>query len=420
MIHHYSRLELLAKCPRKYVAKYIHKLPDEKLSAAQDGIELHNLMDRMLTDGPEANTKPESKVGAWARALYPLAPAGALPEISHTFELFGHKAGFKIDWTAADFSRFGDWKTSAAPEWALAEVGQESNVGLLKDSIQANLYAYGFMQVFGLTFVDLEWDYVFKKSGKTAARRHRFELVETEEWLREHVLPLMLTIEYLHDFAEANGPMPLQGVPFDQNECKRRRRDGSTEISCPYLGHCQFKPSQLTKPQLLQLRKPEPKHMTEPKPEGVTVTGNFGPAAAMAAAATYAPMNPDPPQAAVTDPVGPPPSVAAAQHLPVQPPQQSAAVAEFERLEAEQRAKAEDPKPRVEPPPKRTGAKAKLAAAEARIAELETELADLKLERRPQGGIVPATAPALDVTAMCEQLEQVGFQVSLKYIGVVV
>ena len=414
VVHHYSHLDLLNKCPRKYVAKHLHKLPDEKGPSLQDGIDLHDLLDRMLTDGPEANTDPESKIGGWARALYPLAPAGALPEISHTFELFGMRAGFKIDWTEPGFAYFGDWKTSAAPEWALAEEGsQTGNVGLLKNDIQANLYAYGFMKVFGLRSVTLEWCYVFKKSGKAEKRRHLFYLEEVEVWLRERVLPLMLTIEYLHKFSAANGPPPIQSLPFDQNACKRRNG-----ISCAYLGQCQFKASHLTKHQLIQIGTEAMSQTQQP---------------------TFAPMNPaDPP--APQPPVGPPPSVAAAAQPP--PPADVPQVTNYEPPAPP--PPSADPKPRVEPP-KRKGAKAKLADAEARIAELETQLATLasaadgslleegksaleaadariaELEARlASAADLPSGVDSAPVAGLCEALERAGFQVNLKYIGVVV
>lgn len=231
-IHSTKEIDLARTCLRKWAAKYLHRLPDPKHPNAQDGIDMHELLRAMCGPaGPAANTNPESKIGRWARALYPLTPPNVLCELEQTFDLFGHRASFGIDFTLRDpdggFIAFGDWKSCAGPRWSL-------NEATIKSDLQANLEANGFCKVFGRTDVHVRWLYVDKKTEHAWPVDGHFTLDGTEAWLEEHALPWMRLIESMRAL---NPAPPVVDVPHDPITC-----DGVGRM-CPFLGACQMRTS---------------------------------------------------------------------------------------------------------------------------------------------------------------------------------
>ena len=248
-VHTVKEISLIRECPRKWAAKYLHRCDDPKHANAQDGIDMHAILEAMLASGPAANTQPESKIGKWARALYPLAPAGARGELTQTFDLFGRRASFRIDWTARTFDGFGDWKSTSDPKWALAgpNVTPEQQLTALSGDLQANLEAFGFMKVFKRSFVDLLWCYVEKPTARTWTVAGRLHLPYCEEWLRLNALPHIEMIELLRSVQ----PVPaVRAVPHEIVAC---RGQGS---GCNFLGHCCFVDAAVTVEQLYQLARP--------------------------------------------------------------------------------------------------------------------------------------------------------------------
>lgn len=248
-VHTVKEIDMARKCLRQWGAKYLHRLDDPKHANAQDGIDMHHILEAMLASGPTANADPESKVGKWARALYPLAPAGARGELTQTFVLFGRRASFRIDWTAKDFSGFGDWKSTSDPKWALAgpNATPEQQLTALSGDLQANLETYGFCKVFKRSFADLTWCYVQKDTARTWTVAGRLHMQYCEEWLKRNALPHMQMIELLRQVQ----PTPaVQAVPHDIVAC---RGQGS---GCNFLGSCQFVDAPVTTEQLYQLAQP--------------------------------------------------------------------------------------------------------------------------------------------------------------------
>lgn len=225
-VHSTKEIDLARSCLRKWSAKYQHRLPDPKHVNAQDGIDMHELLRAMCgAKGPAANVTPESKVGRWARALYPLTPPGVLCELEQHFPLFGRTASFRIDFTLPDFTGFGDWKSTAGEQWALTE-------HTIKSDLQANLEANGFCKVFGRDSVPVRWLYVNKKTNRAWHVDGHFTLAGTEAWLEEHALPWMLIIEAMR---RLDPPPPVQAVPHDPIVC-----DGVGRM-CSFLGACQMR-----------------------------------------------------------------------------------------------------------------------------------------------------------------------------------
>ncbi len=255
-IHTVKEITLIRGCVRQWAGKYIHRLDDVKSTGQNDGIEMHNLLEAMLVQGPQANASPESKVGTWARALYPHAPAGARPEVSSQFELpwrgadgGARRSSFKIDWTAADFAAFGDWKSTSDPKWALARPNAtaDEQLNALSGDLQAVLEAYGFMKVFRRSFVDLRWCYVQKDTARTWTVSGRLHLGYCEHWLTQHIKPHTDMIELLR---QVNPAPALTAIPHEMIACNGGRRP------CFALGHCQFQPAPVTTEQLYQLARP--------------------------------------------------------------------------------------------------------------------------------------------------------------------
>jgi hypothetical protein len=250
-VHTVKEIDLMRSCPRKHAAKYLHRLDDPKHANAQDGIDMHHILEAMLAQGPASNTAPESKIGEWARALYPLTPAGARGELTQTFDLFGRRASFRIDWTAKAFDGFGDWKSTSDPKWALAGPAAtgEQQLTALSGDLQANLEAYGFCKVFRKSFVDLLWCYVEKSTCRTWTVAGRLYMQYCEEWLRANALPHIEMIELLRSVE----PTPaVQAVPHNIIAC---RGQGA---QCSFLGACQFLDAPVTTEQLYQLARPAP------------------------------------------------------------------------------------------------------------------------------------------------------------------
>ncbi len=250
-VHTVKEISLIRVCPRKWFAKYIARLEDPKHANAQDGIDMHHILEAMLAQGPGANVAPESKVGEWARALYPLAPAGARGELGQTFDLFGLRASFRLDWTARDFSGFGDWKSTSDPKWALAgpNTTPEQQLTALSGDLQAVLECYGFCKVFRRSFADLTWCYVEKSTARTWTVAGRLHMQYCEEWLRVNALPHIEMIELLRGVQPAPA---VQAVPHNIIAC----RGGGD--NCNFLGHCQFVDAPVTTEQLYQLARPAP------------------------------------------------------------------------------------------------------------------------------------------------------------------
>lgn len=253
-----KEIALIGECPRKWAAKYLHRLPDPKHPAAEAGIQLHYILERMLRAGPQANANPESEVGGWARSLYPLAPVApdgrrCHAEVSQEFEVAfdgeTYRSSFKIDFVFPGFDGFGDWKSCAGPRWALAgpDATPAQQQAALADDLQANLEAYGFMKVMSKPGVDLMWCYVNKRNpSQVWTVRGALTFLQAEAWLHQHALPRMRLIRAMR----ALDPKPeVRAVPHEITGC-----DGSGR-NCAFLGQCQMQPSSagLTTERLYQL-----------------------------------------------------------------------------------------------------------------------------------------------------------------------
>lgn len=246
-VHSTKEITMARECLRKWSAKYLHRLPDPKHAAAQDGIDMHELLRAMCGPaGPAANVQPESKVGRWARALYPLTPPNVVCELEQAFEYRGHRASFRIDFTVRGpdgaFVAFGDWKSGRmGSPWTLtpATIGSD---------LQANLEAFGFMTVFGLTEVPVRWLYVDKKTERAWHVDGHFTLAQADAWLAQNAAPWMRLIERLRALHAAGATPLVTSVPHDPLAC-----DGVGRM-CPYLGPCQMR-TVPTAPTLIQLRQ---------------------------------------------------------------------------------------------------------------------------------------------------------------------
>lgn len=255
-VHTVKEISMVAACVRQWGAKYLHRLNDPKGPGANEGIDTHAVLDAMCKQGPTANVNPESKVGRWARALYPLTPPGVHTEIGQTFGLpsaphwcaetpggrIQRQASFKIDFIRQDFSGFGDWKTIKSMRYALDET-------TIHNDLQANLESFGFCTVFGRDEVDIEWLYVEKESCKVKRVPATITLANATAWLEANALPWIQLIEALRSVSP---PPPVQALPHERIACDK---GGRGQIFCAFLGSCQFRPAPIKVEQLLQLAR---------------------------------------------------------------------------------------------------------------------------------------------------------------------
>lgn len=252
-VHTVKEIGMAAACVRQWGAKYLHRLNDPKHVNAQDGIDMHQVLAEMLQRGPTANVNPESKVGRWARALYPLTPQGAHGEIGQTFQLPDRapwltadgrrrQASFKIDFIKQDFSGFGDWKKIKNGKYALDEK-------TIHNDLQANLESYGWCTQFGRDSVDIEWLYVEAESAKPWRVPATITRQAAESWLETNALPWIQLIEALRSVSP---PPPVQALPHERIACDK---GGRGQIYCSFLGACQFRPAPIKVEQLLQLAR---------------------------------------------------------------------------------------------------------------------------------------------------------------------
>lgn len=268
-VHSTKEISMFRACPRSWAAKYLFRADDPKHPNAQLGIDVHQLLERMLSEGPAANTQPESEIGALARALYPLAPAGAEAEIGAEFEVHAdgrtHRASFKLDWALQVPGRgwvgFGDFKTCAGEKWALAGrlASPEKQQAALANDLQANLETAGFLQVTGgaspASSTALRWCYVDKKTLKAWPVQATLTYAGATEWLEANAVPTMRLIEQLRTAWHEQGWRPdLSAFPLNPLSCQRVTRDGVV-INCNFHGQCQFRPAPVTIEKLYQLSR---------------------------------------------------------------------------------------------------------------------------------------------------------------------
>ncbi len=260
-VHSTKEIAVFKSCPRAWAAKYLFRHDDPKHPNAQLGIDVHQLLEAMLTQGPAVNAQPESEVGALARALYPLAPTGAEPEIGGEFEAFGHVASFKLDWalqgTGGRWTGFGDFKTVAGERWALAGrlASLEKQQVALANDLQANLEAVGFLLTTGQDSTSLRWCYVDKKTLKAWTVDAVLTLAGASAWLEENAVPTMRLIEQLRTaWHEQQWRPELSAFPLEPVSCQRVTRDGVV-VSCNFHGQCQFRPAPITTEKLYQISR---------------------------------------------------------------------------------------------------------------------------------------------------------------------
>jgi hypothetical protein len=252
-VHSTKEIAIISSCVRQWAAKYLHRLPEVKTPQQQAGIDVHRLLEAMLKTGPAANVDPESDHGSWARALYPLAPAGAHAELAYEYPFGAHVVSNKLDWVAPDWSEFGDFKTCAGPKWALAgpDASPAAQQTALDADLQANVEAQGFMTITSRDSVPVRWCYVDKRNPKSAwTVRGLMRRERTSAFLAEKAAPWMRLIESLREaYPRGSTPPPVQSFPPDALAC-----DGSGR-RCSFLGACQFRPANITTDQLIQLSK---------------------------------------------------------------------------------------------------------------------------------------------------------------------
>lgn len=262
--HSTKEISMFRECPRRWAAKYLYRHDDPKHPNAQLGIDVHQLLERMLTEGPTVNAAPESEVGKLARALYPLAPAGAEPEIGGEFEVgppgATHRASFKLDWALCQGDRwagFGDFKTTAGEKWALAGrlASREKQQAALANDLQAHLEAVGFLLTTGQSETALRWCYVDKKSLKAWTVDAVLTLADSAKWLEANAIPTMRLIEQLRTAWHEGGWRPdLSAFPLEPMSCQRVTREGVV-VNCNFHGQCQFRPAPITTEKLYQLSR---------------------------------------------------------------------------------------------------------------------------------------------------------------------
>lgn len=263
--HSTKEISLFRECPRKWAAKYLFRADDPMHPNAQLGIDVHQLLERMLTEGPTVNVQPESEVGKLARALYPLAPAGAEPEIGGEFDVVApdgqrFRASFKLDWALQRDGRwvgFGDYKTTAGEKWALAGrlASREKQQAALADDLQANLEAVGFLDTVDEDSTALRWCYVDKKTFKAWTVDAVLKLADSTKWLEANAVPTMRLIEQLRTAWHEQGWRPdLSAFPLNPLSCQRVTRDGVV-VNCNFHGPCAFKPAPTTVEKLYQLSR---------------------------------------------------------------------------------------------------------------------------------------------------------------------
>jgi hypothetical protein len=234
-VHSTKEIAMISACPRQWAAKYLHRLPETKSPQMQAGIDVHRLLETMLKQGPSANTDPESEHGSWARALYPLAPAGSHAELAYEFAFGPHTLSNKLDWVAPDWSEFGDFKTCAGPKWALAgpDASPAAQQKALEGDLQANIEAQGFMTI---------------TSRDSWTVRGVMTWAATSAFLAAKATPWMRLIESLRGaYPRGVTPPPVQSFPHEMLACDGQGR------RCSSLGACQFRPALITTDQLLKL-----------------------------------------------------------------------------------------------------------------------------------------------------------------------
>ena len=258
-VHSDTELHAIGKCPRQWAARYLFHIPGgPKNEAAQEGIDMGQLLERMLNEGPTANEQPESRIGRLARAVYPLAPPGAEAELHERFTFVtpapgggteSHIVDLRCDWFVRPYhapeegprgAMIGDWKRVKKAERALAgpRASAERQQQALANDLQANLYALGFMQLHGLNALPLRWCYVAADTEKAWPCDAVLTRVQCQAWLEVNALPRMRLIEQLRELHATGLIRSLHDLPHEPIACTFR-----SGIYCDWQGRCQFKPS---------------------------------------------------------------------------------------------------------------------------------------------------------------------------------
>lgn len=246
-------------CPRAWGFSYLDKIKLDWLAPPLvDGIKFHACIawlvasDKMPPPGQlqpgvvltEDDVRPEGHYGRMARAallhlprrdwaLTPQAKAMGLGWKVEGEYLFPWKT--EPHWVQAEIDLrpdlhsdnvgpmvFLDWKSTSDKRYALKSLAED---------VQANVYAYGLMKVFGKIVIGARWVYVNKKTYESWPVDHEFRLKETTEWLHDNI---DATIELIHTFRDEK--LEALDLPGDLEAC------GGVGRFCDHKDRCLIGP----------------------------------------------------------------------------------------------------------------------------------------------------------------------------------
>lgn len=264
-------------CPRRWALHYLAKVPRQTTEALLDGIMSHECLDDhyklserdWLAKWPAEFTGTEAslvehkraKFAALSVAMLHYAPHSKMPPISeadYMLDIPQIDTSFYIKpdlW--ADREIFVDWKTTGGlnkkyvfalqqpdfwapmpePPKTLLFRGKRKPLRMLRDDLQARLYAHGLMQRWKTREITARWVYGSKKFKPGVTPRvwtveHTFRRQDTAEWVEQYIWPIaqsMNTIRKAYVEKKMDTPLLVPAVP---DSCEH------TGHFCDAMAHC--------------------------------------------------------------------------------------------------------------------------------------------------------------------------------------
>lgn len=259
---------------------YLAKVPRGTSLALEDGIRIHQCLDDHFTLAPEEwmrrwpaeytgkektrDQERRAKTAALAVEMVRYTPAGKdcpVSEDTHMHDEWGLSPGGTTFYIKPDLHRdrsvFVDWKSTSAetkrsprvlqsPSFWEGEPPKEilvrntmSAVRMLKDDIQANLYAHGLMQLWDTDSITGLWVYGCKKFGpgkrpKVWTVEHTFTRAEARDYFEHYVVQTAMTMNTIRMAWEAKQLDTPLLVPHNGESCEFVGK------FCDALGYCAF------------------------------------------------------------------------------------------------------------------------------------------------------------------------------------
>jgi PD-(D/E)XK nuclease superfamily len=222
-----KQVKMFLECPRRWVAHYLHRVPQLQGPALVEGNALHSQLAALVAGTPPPYDR-ESRYGKLGQAMIehlPLSQWGPpLAEVEWVIPGPDCEIDLRCD-VVAERGYFLDWKSTGAqrPTQKLPGGEQYWTLQTLEHDLQARIYAWGLMLRWGCPTIRARWVYGSKRfdpgqTPRTWVVDHTFQRAETTTWVETNVFPVIEAIR-AHRAAFAASAFQCRDVPHRPEAC---------------------------------------------------------------------------------------------------------------------------------------------------------------------------------------------------------